>query len=47
MTGDPFSLSNAGLWLRQSDAAGGQILIHGDKLAVAEPALRNVQRCSS
>jgi lipopolysaccharide export system permease protein len=42
-TGDPLSLSNAGLWLRQSDAAGGQIVIHGDKLT-SSPALvlRNV-----
>ena len=29
--GDPLSLSNAGLWLRQSDAADGQIIFHGDK----------------
>jgi len=35
--GDPLSLSNAGLWLRQSDAAGGQIVFHGDKLI--SPAL--------
>src|SRR3954469_21185062 len=26
-TGDPLALSNAGLWLRQSDANGGQIII--------------------
>src|SRR5204862_145538 len=30
--GDPLSLSNAGLWLRQTDAADGQIVFHGDKL---------------
>jgi lipopolysaccharide export system permease protein len=30
--GDPLSLTNAGLWLRQSDADGGQIIVHGDKL---------------
>src|SRR4029077_4732300 len=30
--GDPLSLSTAGLGLRQSDAADGQILFHGDKL---------------
>lgn len=29
--GDPLSLSSAGLWLRQNDAAGGQIVIHGGK----------------
>jgi lipopolysaccharide export system permease protein len=39
--GDPFSLSNAGLWLRQSDAAGGQVLIHGEKLTSANLALQN------
>ncbi len=40
--GDPMSLSNTGLWLRQSDAAGGQIIIHGDKLAASGLLLRNV-----
>ncbi len=40
--GDPLSLSNAGLWLRQSDAAGGQIIIHGDKLASPDLLLHNV-----
>jgi lipopolysaccharide export system permease protein len=40
--GDPFSLSNAGLWLRQSDAAGGQILIHGERLPAANLSLRKV-----
>lgn len=42
MTGDPLSLSNAGLWLRQSDAAGGQIVLHGDKLPSPDLLLRNV-----
>jgi lipopolysaccharide export system permease protein len=42
MGGDPLSLSNAGLWLRQSDAAGGQILIHGEKLTSPDLQLRNV-----
>ena len=28
---DPLALSNTGLWLRQSNAAGDQILIHGEK----------------
>jgi lipopolysaccharide export system permease protein len=40
--GDPLSLSNAGLWLRQSDAAGGQIVFHGDKSTAPELLLRNV-----
>ncbi len=30
---DPLTLSIGGLWLRQSDAADGQILIHGERLA--------------
>jgi lipopolysaccharide export system permease protein len=41
-TGDPLSLSHAGLWLRQNDAAGGQIIFHGDKLTAPELLLRNV-----
>ncbi len=41
-SGDPLSLSKAGLWLRQSDAAGGQIIFHGDKLTAPELLLRNV-----
>ncbi len=41
-TGDPLSLSKGGLWLRQNDAAGGQIIIHGDKLTSPALALRNV-----
>jgi lipopolysaccharide export system permease protein len=40
--GDPLSLSNAGLWLRQSDAEGGRVIIHGDKLASQELVLANV-----
>ncbi len=40
--GDPLSLSNAGLWLRQSDPDGGEIIIHGDKLASPDLRLRNV-----
>ena len=31
-TTDPLALSNTGLWLRQSDATGDQILIHGEKI---------------
>jgi lipopolysaccharide export system permease protein len=40
--GDPLSLSHAGLWLRQSDAAGGQIIIHGDRLTSPQLSLNNV-----
>jgi lipopolysaccharide export system permease protein len=40
--GDPMSLSNTGLWLRQTDAAGGQIVMHGDRVAGPELSLRNV-----
>ncbi|HMI13914.1 MAG TPA: LptF/LptG family permease, partial [Bradyrhizobium sp.] len=40
--GDPLSLSHTGLWLRQSDAAGGQIVFHGDKSTAPELLLRNV-----
>ena len=40
--GDPLSLSNAGLWLRQSDAADGEIVIHGDKVSSSDLLLRNV-----
>ena len=38
--GDEMSISNTGLrWLRQSDGGdGGQVIIHGDKMADAEPA---------
>ncbi|MGE5271699.1 MAG: LPS export ABC transporter permease LptG [Thiohalocapsa sp.] len=39
---DPLSLSKAGLWLRQSDPGGGQIVIHGDKVAAPGLQLRNV-----
>ena len=41
-SGDPLSLSNAGLWLRQSDAADGQIIIHGEKVASPDLLLRDV-----
>ncbi|HKS87889.1 MAG TPA: LPS export ABC transporter permease LptG [Stellaceae bacterium] len=40
--GDPLSLSNAGLWLRQSDAQGGQVIMHGERLASPQLALTNV-----
>jgi lipopolysaccharide export system permease protein len=39
---DPLSLSNAGLWLRQSDAAGNQIVIHGERLPSPKLELRRV-----
>ena len=29
---DPLALSNAGLWLRQSDGAGGQAILRGEKV---------------
>jgi lipopolysaccharide export system permease protein len=32
-TADPMTLSHGGLWLRQSDAADGQILVHGERRA--------------
>ncbi len=44
---DPLSISNAGLWLRQSNPTGGQILIHGERLAAPELSLRNVTRLFS
>jgi lipopolysaccharide export system permease protein len=42
MAGDPLSLSNSGLWLRQSDAGGGQIVLNGEKLPSPDLLLRNV-----
>ena len=30
-SGDEMSISNTGLWLRQNDANGGQIVIHGER----------------
>ncbi|HEX3861940.1 MAG TPA: LPS export ABC transporter permease LptG [Stellaceae bacterium] len=41
-TSDPLSLSEGGLWLRQSDPAGGQIIIHGTKRTAADLSLGNV-----
>jgi lipopolysaccharide export system permease protein len=40
--GDPTSLSRTGLWLRQGDAAGGEIIIHGDRLTSPQLSLGNV-----
>lgn len=42
LTGDPTSLSDGVLWLRQSDGAGGQVIIHGEKLAGRDLVLRDV-----
>jgi lipopolysaccharide export system permease protein len=39
---DELSLSGSGLWLRQSDQAGNQIIIHAGKLAPGEPLLDTV-----
>ena len=43
LAGDPTSLSNGGLWLRQSDARRrSSILIHGEKIAAHDLVLRDV-----
>jgi lipopolysaccharide export system permease protein len=42
MTGDPTSLSNGELWLRQSDGAGGQVILHGEKVTGGDLVLRDV-----
>jgi lipopolysaccharide export system permease protein len=39
---DETLLSNAGFWLRQSDGAGDQIIIHGGKFASPDRVLDNV-----
>jgi lipopolysaccharide export system permease protein len=39
---NPTLLSNAGFWLRQSDAAGDQIIIHGGKFTSPDLVLDNV-----
>ncbi len=39
---EQLSLSNSGLWLRQSEPGGGQIVIHGDKLVAPELLLGQV-----
>jgi len=36
------TLSNSGLWLRQSEPSGGQVVIHGDKLVAPELLLGRV-----
>jgi lipopolysaccharide export system permease protein len=35
-SGDDLALSDTGLWLRQSEPSGGQVVIHGDKLVAPE-----------
>src|SRR3954468_11281254 len=42
MKGDPTTLSNGELWLRQGDGAGGQVILHGEKLAAGDMVLRDV-----
>lgn len=39
---DQLTLSNTGLWLRQSDAEGEQILIHGEKTGAPDLQLQRV-----
>jgi lipopolysaccharide export system permease protein len=39
---DQLTLSNSGLWLRQSDAAGNQIIIHADRLVPRQLVLEGV-----
>jgi lipopolysaccharide export system permease protein len=41
-SGDQLALSNSGLWLRQSEPDGGQVVIHGDKLVAPELLLNQV-----
>ena len=39
---EDLTLSNSGLWLRQSESSGGQVVIHGDKLVAPELLLGRV-----
>lgn len=41
MTADPLSLSGGGLWLRQPDGTGGQVVLHGEKATSRDLVLRN------
>ena len=41
-TGEQLELSHNGLWLRQSDSGGGQIVLHGSMATSAEPVLERV-----
>ena len=39
---DQLALSNSGLWLRQSEPSGGQLVLHGDKLVAPKLLLGEV-----
>ena len=39
---EDLALSNSGLWLRQSEPGGGQVVIHGDKMVAPELLLKQV-----
>jgi lipopolysaccharide export system permease protein len=41
-TGDQMALMNSGLWLRQGEPGGGQVIIHGNRLAAPELLLGEV-----
>jgi lipopolysaccharide export system permease protein len=41
-TSEELSLSNSGLWLRQSEPSGGQVVIHGTKLVAPQLLLDKV-----
>jgi len=41
-SGEQMALSNSGLWLRQGDPGGGQVIIHGNRLAAPELLLGEV-----
>lgn len=41
-TSDPLTLSEGGMWLRQSDVGGGQIVIHGTKRSAPDLTLHDV-----
>jgi lipopolysaccharide export system permease protein len=42
LTGDPTSLSDGALWLRQSDGRGGQVILHGEKVTGRDLMLHDV-----
>lgn len=39
---DEMTLSDSGLWLRQADADGGQVVIHGDRMSAPQLSLGGV-----
>jgi len=41
-TGDQMALSNSGLWLRQSEPGGGEVIIHGNRIVAPELLLGEV-----